>query len=117
MRAITGPFYQNAGVRVNCICPGPVQTNLLDEKAWSSFKKEHLTPIDLIVKVVTTLVAGTELVDTRGQAFAGANLRDKAVITSGDNVYFWRRPEWVDETMAEIMGATKANEPGALKVN
>lgn len=118
MRAIAGPFYHDATVRVNCVCPGPTRTNLLDEQSWSLFKKEHLTPLDLIVEVVTTFVAGTELIDARGWAVAGgADMRDQAVITSGENLYFWKRPEFVDETMAEIMGTTKANKPGALKVN
>lgn len=117
MRAIAGPFYKNAGVRVNCLCPGPVRTNLLNEESWSSFKEEHLTSLDLIVKVMTSLITGKELVDMQGQAFAGADLRDQAVMTAGENLYFRKRPEFVDQTMAEIMGATKADEPGALKVN
>ncbi|KAK2745559.1 hypothetical protein FQN57_003684 [Myotisia sp. PD_48] len=109
VHSISGPFYEEDNIRVNAICPGPVWTNLVESSLWSRFPKEFFTPLEQIGDIVSTLVTGGELVDSKGQKISEADRNNwgNAIEMSGKSYYFRRRPEFSDKVMEEIVGATK----------
>lgn len=107
MRSIAPQFWRAHGIRVNAICPGTVKTNLLNESEWETFPPEYFTPIEKIVEVVLIMIDG------RDDSEKGKNLgemRGRAIEISGKNHYYREAPEYSDEGMRAVMGATDVVE-------
>lgn len=121
MRAIAPSYWQNDGIRVNAICPGIVQTNLVDPKGWATFPSHLFIAPETIATVVQMLIhpdtdrhTGTRttttdeagMVDARGTFLPATQAYGRAVEISGDKVYFREQPEFCDEDMRDVMSAT-----------
>ena len=116
MRSIANHYYKHDGVRVNAICPGTVKTNLLDQKAWSTFSDDVFVPIEKIASTVLMLIDGYDVdgksVGDRGPLQAnGAGLKDKlngmAVELSGTRHYYRDQYSYCDPHMEMCMKATE----------
>ena len=113
MRSIAPSFWHNDGIRVNAICPGIVQTNLVDPKGWAAFPPHQFIALETIARVVLMLLqahdgdqARNGMVDATGTFIAAAQGYGRAVEISGDSFYFREAPDFCDQGMREIMAAT-----------
>lgn len=116
MRSIAPSFWHNDGIRVNAICPGIVQTNLVDPKGWAAFPSHTFIALETIARVVLMLLeahdpAGAEanangMVDATGTFIPASQGYGRAVEISGDSFYFREAPDFCDQGMREIMAAT-----------
>ena len=116
MRSIAPSFWHNDGIRVNAICPGIVQTNLVDPKGWAAFPSHTFIALETISRVVLMLLeahdpAGAEanangMVDATGTFIPASQGYGRAVEISGDSFYFREAPDFCDQGMREIMAAT-----------
>jgi NAD(P)-dependent dehydrogenase (short-subunit alcohol dehydrogenase family) len=88
MRSIAKHYYFKDKIRVNCICPGTVRTNLIDQKAWSTFPDSYFTPVEKIVEVVLMLIDGGEMKDSTERALKQGEDWQRAVEINGKNHYF-----------------------------
>lgn len=104
VRSIGKHFYVNDGIRVNCICPGTVKTNILDSREWSLFPDAYFTPIEKVVEVVLMLVDGGDMADTKGAKVTSQKAWARAVEVSGKNHYFQEQPKYSDKLMESLMG-------------
>jgi len=111
-RSIAKHYYIHDKIRVNCICPGTVRTNLLDSTAWSTFPDEYFTPVEKIVEVVLMLVDGGKMKDSKGVVVPADKNFMRAVEVNGRNHYFREQPAYCDEAMEAVM---KATDVDALK--
>ncbi|KAE8146586.1 NAD(P)-binding protein [Aspergillus avenaceus] len=112
MRSVAGAFAQD-GIRVNAICPGIVQTNLVDEQGWSNFPIDRFIPAETVAQVVLSLNDGVEMEDATGIQVRAPYGR--AVEISGSRYYFREAPAFCDQEMQEVMGATVLeNQMGAI---
>lgn len=116
MRSIAPSFWHNDGIRVNAICPGIVQTNLVDPKGWAAFPSHQFIALETIARVVLMLLdpvgtgtgTGTAngMVDATGTFIPASQGYGRAVEISGDSFYFREAPDFCDQGMREIMAAT-----------
>lgn len=119
MRSIAQHF-QLEGIQVNAICPGIVRTNLVDNESWNSFPSHRFAPVETISAVVLLLLDGGQeegqiIVDSNNTRIARSQLYGCAVEISGSRFYFREQPEFCDEGMKELMGATALeNQIGAI---
>lgn len=88
-RSVAGQFLKE-GIRVNCICPGAVRTNLISKAEWDRFPQQGFVPIENVVKVVQML--------TNDESLSG-----KAVELIRDQWKFREAPEFDDEDMKKVM--------------
>jgi len=105
-RSVAKHFYSHDKIRVNCICPGTVRTNLLDAQGWSQFPDSYFTPVSKIVEVVLMLVDGGKMEDAKGVVVEKGKDWMRAVEVNGMNHYFREQPEFCDKAMEEVMKAT-----------
>ena len=110
MRAICKAYKVNDDVRVSCICPGPVRTNLADAGLWSTWPQDYLTPVELVAKVVVDLAEGTDMTDAAGVSVKGEDLWDKAVELCGDEYFFREMTPYCNDKMKAIMKFTDITE-------
>jgi NAD(P)-dependent dehydrogenase (short-subunit alcohol dehydrogenase family) len=114
-RAVAKHFYFKDKIRVSCICPGTVRTNLLDAKGWSQFPESYFTKVEKIVEVVLMLIDGGKMEDSKGVVKDKGQDWSLAVEVNGPNHYFREQPEWCDTAMEEVMKATDVVETGVHK--
>lgn len=114
-RSIAPYFNARAGIRVNCICPGTVKTNLLSQQEWANFPEEYFTPVEKIGDVVMMLVdgeddgmgeVGKEVEGRSAEKLLAKGMHGKAVEISGKKHYYREMVEYADEAMSAVMGAT-----------
>lgn len=133
MRAIA-PSYWSHGIRVNAICPGIVQTNLVDPKGWATFPSQLFIASETIAATVLMLIhpdthtsrgiiasadsdagAGIGIQDANGTFIPASKAFGRAVEISGDRVYFREQPEFCDLDMRRVMQATDVeNQVGGI---
>lgn len=53
-------MYKKDKIRVNCICPGSVRTNLLEKEGWDAMPQEYFTSVENVAMTVKKLVDGEE---------------------------------------------------------
>lgn len=117
MRSIAPHFNKFDKIRVNAICPGTVQTNLLPAEAWSTFKGNQFVPIEKIASTVLMLidgydVGGKSIGDEKPLAKGingintGEKLNGKAVELSGENHYYRNQHDFSDANMETTMKNT-----------
>lgn len=116
MRSIAKTYYLKDHIRVYCICPGTVRTNLLDAQGWANFPSEYFTPVETIVQTVLMLVDGGEMSDAYGTKVAADKAYGLAVEVNGKNHYFRPQHEYCDDAMRAVMVATDVDNQmgGAL---
>jgi len=112
MRSIAKAFYFNDRIRVNCICPGTVRTNLLDSEAWQQFPDSYFTPVEKIVEVVTMLIDGGKMIDSKGVVVEEGKDWMRSVEVNGTNHYFREMIPYCDDAMAAVMKSTDISESG-----
>ncbi len=56
-----GPIMAKENIRVNCICPSFIMTNLCPKPMAHRWPKEHTTPMSTYLKAVDTLIGNQEL--------------------------------------------------------
>lgn len=106
MRSIAWPYHHYDGIRCYAICPGTVETNLLNKEDWTSWPREYFTPISKIVSTVEMLVNGGDMKDSWGKEVKdGANF-GLAVEVHMNNHYFREQPEYCDDAMKNLMIST-----------
>ncbi|KAJ4290995.1 hypothetical protein N0V90_010191 [Kalmusia sp. IMI 367209] len=115
-RSIAPYFHAKAGIRVNCICPGTVRTNLLTSQEWANFPDEYFTPVEKIGDVVMMLIdgkddgsgaVGKEVEEGSVEALlAKGGMVGRAVEVSGQKHYYREMVDYADEAMRTVMGAT-----------
>jgi NAD(P)-dependent dehydrogenase (short-subunit alcohol dehydrogenase family) len=122
MRSIAKHFWISDRIRVNAICPGVVQTNLLTTKEWGNFPRQFFTPVEKIVETVLILLDGKDTVvgnridevegDVTGNASSGKRgvLWGEAIEISGNNHYYRDAPKICDDAMKAVMKATDIEE-------
>jgi NAD(P)-dependent dehydrogenase (short-subunit alcohol dehydrogenase family) len=110
MRSIAKHYFVKDKIRVNCICPGTVRTNLLGAKAWSTFPDSYFTPVEKIVEVVLMLIDGGKMQDSTGKVVKEGEDWQKAVEVNGTRHYFRDQPPFCDKEMEEVMKATDVEE-------
>lgn len=115
-RAVAKHFYFRDKIRVSCICPGSVRTNLLDAVGWSQFPESYFTKVEKIVEVVLMLIDGGKMEDSKGVVKGEGQDWSLAVEVNGPNHYFREQPEWCDTAMEEVMKATDVVETDVHKV-
>ncbi|PGH26437.1 hypothetical protein AJ80_01935 [Polytolypa hystricis UAMH7299] len=78
---------------------------------------QAFTPTEIISNVVTTLIDGGELVDSKDLRVEGANLRGHSVEFSGENFYIRGAADFSDPLMEAIVGYTslKAQKGGLVQ--
>ncbi|KAJ4348380.1 uncharacterized protein N0V89_009754 [Didymosphaeria variabile] len=105
----------HAGIRVNCICPGTVKTNLLTSDEWANFPEQYFTPVDKIGEVVLMLIdgkddgngeVGKEVEEASVEELLKKGVYGKAVEVSGRRHYYREMVCYADEAMGSVMGAT-----------
>ena len=109
MRCIAGQLHNMDGIRVNAICPGLVKTGLAGEGNYDGFPQDVITPVEEISKRVLQLVDGSNLVDSKGVRVPSEMAYGLAVEISMHNFYIRSQPEYCDDAMARIMGATESD--------
>ncbi|KAF2093838.1 NAD(P)-binding protein [Rhizodiscina lignyota] len=117
MRSIAKYYFLHDGIRVNCICPGTVRTNLLDAQGWANFPEEYFTPVEKIVESVLMLVDGKDMTDAYGTKVEAGKGYGLAVEVNGKNHYFRKQHDYCDKQMESVMVATDVERQigGALK--
>jgi NAD(P)-dependent dehydrogenase (short-subunit alcohol dehydrogenase family) len=114
-RSLAPYFHARAGIRVNCICPGTVKTNLLTSAEWANFPEEYFTPIDKIGEVVLMLIdgkddgnglVGREVEEGSVEELLEKGMYGRAVEVSGRRHYYREMVGFADEAMRSVMGAT-----------
>ncbi|PLB40118.1 NAD(P)-binding protein [Aspergillus candidus] len=112
MRSVANACFRE-GIRINALCPGIVQTNLVDAQGWSGFPPNLFIPVAQVAEVVLALVDGGEMVDATGKRVVGPY--GCAVELSGSKYYFREQPAYCDAEMEEVMRATVLdNQVGAV---
>lgn len=115
VRAIAPAYHARAGIRVNCICPGTVRTNLLSVDEWAGFPEEYFTPVEKIGDVVLMLIegkddgkgeVGTEVGEGGVDGLLGGGMVGMAVEIIGRRHYYRGAVQFADEAMRAVMGAT-----------
>ncbi|KAL1602780.1 hypothetical protein SLS60_006201 [Paraconiothyrium brasiliense] len=105
----------SAGIRVNCICPGTVKTNLLTSDEWANFPEQYFTPIDKIGEVVLMLIdgkddenggVGREVEEASVKELLQKGMYGRAVEISGREHYYREMVSYADEAMRAVMGST-----------
>lgn len=104
MRAIAGQYKLIDGIRVNALLPGAVNTPIVE---WGDFPEETFTPMKLIVETVLNLVAGGEIVDSKGKRVSPEKAYGQALLVTGKNVYIQPETEYPDKVMENTMEATR----------
>lgn len=104
MRAIAGQYKIVDGIRVNALLPGAVKTPIIE---WGDFPEEAFTPMELIVETVLNLVAGGEIVDSKGKRVSPEKAYGQALLVTGKNVYIQPETEYPDKVMETTMEATR----------
>lgn len=114
-RSLAPYFHAHANIRVNCICPGTVKTNLLTSAEWANFPEEYFTPVDKIGEVVLMLIegkddgngeAGREVEEGSTEKLLAKGMYGRAVEISGRKHYYREMVGYADEAMKAVMGAT-----------
>ncbi|KAK7192902.1 hypothetical protein DPSP01_005113 [Paraphaeosphaeria sporulosa] len=114
-RSIAPYFHARAGIRVNCICPGTVKTNLLTSAEWANFPEEYFTPVHKIGEVVLMLIdgkdngkgeVGREVEEGSVEKLLEKGMYGRAVEVSGRRHYYREMVGYADEAMSAVMGAT-----------
>lgn len=94
----TGPRLWTEGIRVNAICPGVVETPIIDNPAFESlFPREMWIDIQLVTGTVLNLLSGTEMVDGKGTLVKGDEMHSRALHISGKTFFFIEMPDFHDE--------------------
>ncbi|KAF9884204.1 dual specificity protein kinase kns1 [Aspergillus nanangensis] len=88
-RSLAQTAYQ-AGIRVNCICPGSVSTGLLQQEEWEDFGKGEFTPIGKVVEAVEAFLEDESLYGVAAELIQGRR-------------YFRPPPEHWDPVMKRII--------------
>lgn len=110
MRSIAKHYWVHDKVKVSCIAPGTVRTNLIDQKAWSTFPDSYFTPIEKIVEVVVMLVDGGAMKDSKAVSLKDGEDWGQCVEVNGKNHYFRSQPPWCDKEMEAVMKATDVEQ-------
>ncbi|CAG8942184.1 unnamed protein product [Penicillium salamii] len=94
----TGPRLWTEGIRVNAICPGVVETPIIDNPAFDSlFPREMWIDIQLVTGTVLNLLSNTEMVDGKGTLVKGDEMHSRALHISGKTFFFVEMPDFHDE--------------------
>ncbi|KAF9893248.1 hypothetical protein FE257_011678 [Aspergillus nanangensis] len=93
-RSLAQTAYQ-AGIRVNCICPGSVSTGLLKQEEWEDFGKAEFTPIGKVVEAVEAFLEDETLYGMTAELIQ-------------DRRYFRPPPEHWDPVMKRVIERTQA---------
>jgi NAD(P)-dependent dehydrogenase (short-subunit alcohol dehydrogenase family) len=96
-------FKRDSGIRVNCVLPAPVQTNLVTKEEWAAFDQSLFTPASDIVRVVMQYVEGSAMTDSNGVHFASDDVYGQAAEVVKGKFYFRTQQEWCDENMRLAM--------------
>lgn len=102
MRSIAKRYIRE-GIRVNCICPGPVRTGLIEPEAWAVFPQGSFTPIETIASTVLQLIDGETMTDTKGNVVESGQVYGRAVEFYTENIYFRDAIEYCEQGMADLM--------------
>lgn len=133
MRAIAPSFWTH-GTRVNAICPGIVQTNLVDPKGWATFPSQLFIAPETIAATVLMLIRPTQkhattgtnadsdshshsdgMQDAEGTFIPASQAFGRTVEISGDRLYFREQPGFCDLDMRRTMQATVVeNQVGGI---
>jgi NAD(P)-dependent dehydrogenase (short-subunit alcohol dehydrogenase family) len=103
MRSIAKSYYYNDKIRVSCICPGSVRTNLLDDAGWSEFPPEYFSPVSKVASTVAMLLDGRSMVDSKEVTVEGEHKWGKAVEICATNHYFREQADYCDDIMQAMM--------------
>jgi NAD(P)-dependent dehydrogenase (short-subunit alcohol dehydrogenase family) len=98
-------FKRNFGIRVNCILPAPVPTNLVTKEVWASFDSSLFTPPSAIAAVVLKFVEGVDMKDSNGVSFQKDDCYGRAVEVIKEDFYFRVQQLWCNEVMEKAMSA------------
>ncbi|KAL9079603.1 MAG: hypothetical protein Q9157_001540 [Trypethelium eluteriae] len=109
VRSIATHFHLD-GIRVNAICPGVVETNLVGEGGWDNFPKHSFTPMEMVCKVVLLLVDGEGLCDANDKKVAAEKTYGVTVEICLTNYYIRTPIEFCDDAMRELMEATSVEK-------
>lgn len=104
MRSIAAAFKQN-GIRVNAICPGSVETNLINKEYYGKLSSDLATPISKVVEGIEKLIneGNDGFTDANGIELVPEEIYGQAVEISVDKLYFRRQLEFCNESMRRMM--------------
>ncbi|KAK5128263.1 hypothetical protein LTR85_002930 [Meristemomyces frigidus] len=109
LRAIAGHYHID-GIRANAICPGIVETNLVGEGGWANFPQHLFTPVEMIVKVVLSMLDCDAMVDANGVTLPADKIYGQTVEINLHNYYIRTPPAFCDSAMESIMEATSVEK-------
>ncbi|KAJ5788567.1 hypothetical protein N7457_003557 [Penicillium paradoxum] len=81
------------GIRVNALCPGVVETPLFVEALYEIFPRKTMISMDVVTKVVSQVLSGTDMLDARGMRVAGDEMHSRALHVSEKTFFFVEKPE------------------------
>lgn len=103
--SIAKVFKRKFGIRVNCVLPAPVMTNLITKEEWSGFDSTLFTPPSGIVDIVLRFVDGKDMTDSNGVTYKADELQGRAAEVVQGDFYFREQHPWCNETMRRAMAA------------
>lgn len=113
MRALAKPYWHFDGIRVNAICPGVVRTNLLNDRQWSQFPADSMTPLETVQKVVLMLADNDKEAGSLAKARIDGVVESKEGVLWGEAVeviasdyYFREPPKMSSPEMQVVVDAT-----------
>lgn len=116
VRALSPALLKHEGVALNCIMPGTVDTGLIPEAVVAQWPKEHLTPLDTVMRAFMELIGDWN----RAGLSQGvtSDVRDREVkngcaVECSANLLWYRDPvPFKDESMRFV--AEQSKEEGIL---
>ena len=107
VRAVAKPMFQDHGIRVHALCPGPVRTSLLNDDQWDCFPEEHLIPMHSIVDVVVSLVDEKPFTDCMRRKIEPESKYGLAVEVTPRGCYVKGGHKFSDETVPLLLEVPK----------
>ena len=107
VRAVAKPMFQDHGIRVHALCPGPVRTSLLNDDQWDCFPEEHLIPMHSIVDVVVALMDDKPFIDCTRRKIDSQSKYGLAVEVTPRGFYVKDGHKFSDETEPLLLEVLK----------
>ncbi|KAL1596478.1 hypothetical protein SLS60_009124 [Paraconiothyrium brasiliense] len=98
--------YHLEGIRTYATAPGTIKTNLMSGEEWKSFPEQYFTPMSELVKAVTHVLDGGDLVDSTGRKIKAEEAYGLTVEVNRNNFYFREQNRFCDSEMEAMMKFT-----------
>ncbi|KAK4942095.1 hypothetical protein LTR10_018131 [Elasticomyces elasticus] len=116
VRALSPALLKHEGITLNCVMPGTVDTGLIPQPVLAQWPKEHLTPLDTVIRAYMELIGDWDRATMSERVASDAVDRDLkngcAVECSADWLWYRDPVPFMDESMRFV--AEQSKEEGIL---